>query len=180
MTNLWEGERVRLRAVEPGDWRDHFAWNADSDAARHADEIPFPQSSEAVKAWAAGNHTHGDNHRFQIETLTGELAGTLNTHSCNPRHGTFRYGVAVLPAHQRKGYAAEAIRIVLRYYFSELRYQKVNAEVYSFNAASIRLHEGLGFQLEGRLRRMTFTGGVYHDTLVYGLTAEEFAAASHH
>ncbi|HET7095418.1 MAG TPA: GNAT family N-acetyltransferase, partial [Thermomicrobiales bacterium] len=66
----------------------------------------------------------------------------------------------------------------LRYFFDELGYQKAHVHVYAFNAASIRLHERLGFQREGRLRRMLFTGGQFHDVLVYGLTLEEFRRAA--
>jgi RimJ/RimL family protein N-acetyltransferase len=40
----------------------------------------------------------------------------------------------------------------------------------------VRLHEKLGFQLEGRLRRVVYTRGQYYDELYYGMTAEEFAA----
>jgi len=40
------------------------------------------------------------------------------------------------------------------------------------------LHERLGFTLEGRLRRMIYTEGTFHDKLIYGLTQEEFAAAT--
>ena len=74
------------------------------------------------------------------------------------------------------GATREAILLVLRYFFGELRYQKVGATVYSFNEPSVRLHEGLGFGQEGRLRRELFTGGQYHDILLFGLTAEDFAA----
>ncbi len=59
---------------------------------------------------------------------------------------------------------------MLRYFFHELRYQKVTAQVYSFNAPSIALHERLGFQVEGRLRRMIFTHGRHFDELLYGMT----------
>jgi hypothetical protein len=48
------------------------------------------------------------------------------------------------------------------------------AAVYSFNDASIRLHESLGFQREGRWRRMGYSEGQYFDLLFYGLTVEEF------
>jgi RimJ/RimL family protein N-acetyltransferase len=106
--------------------------------------------------------------------LDGPFVGTINTHTCDRRCGTFRYGLGILPQHQRKGYASEAIRLVLRYFFEERRYQKVNADVYSFNEPSIRLHESLGFVLEGRLRRVNFTQGQYHDALMFGMTKEEF------
>jgi RimJ/RimL family protein N-acetyltransferase len=52
--------------------------------------------------------------------------------------------------------------------------RSVNIKVYGFNEASIRLHESLGFQREGCLRRMVYTEGRFHDEVVYGMTAEEF------
>lgn len=179
MSNVFKGELIRLRAVETSDWPFFYALDqSTTDVARDGDEIRFPGSQEAVRLWTeqqARAHGEHDQFRFQIEVLaSGELAGTLNTHSTNPRVGTFMYGVAIAPTYQRRGYAAEAIRLVLRYFFAEKRYQKVNAEVYSFNAASIRLHEHLGFTLEGRLRRMVYTEGQFHDALVYGMLREEF------
>jgi RimJ/RimL family protein N-acetyltransferase len=177
--NIWEGKLVRLRAVELSDWETHYEWNKDTEAERAGYSIPFPTSREAVKRWAeraATNDQSTDEFHFQIETLAGELAGSINSHSCQPRHGTFAYGVMILEKHQRKGYASEGIILLLRYFFQERRYQKVNASVYSFNESSIRLHEDLGFQLEGRLRRMIYTRGQHYDELSYGMTVEEFAA----
>ena len=98
----------------------------------------------------------------------------IATHNCDPRNGTFAYGVAIREAHQRQGYASEAIELVLRYYFQELRYQKATVHIYSFNNPSIVLHERLGFQREGCMRRMIFTEGQFFDILLYGITREEF------
>jgi RimJ/RimL family protein N-acetyltransferase len=178
MTNIFEGKLVRLRAVELSDWETHMQWDRDTEMARHLYEIPFPQSTLSTRQWAerqAQRRESGDdNYQFQIETLAGVQVGAIGSHDCNLRCGTFMYGLAVMGQHQRKGYGLEAIRLVLRYYFQERRYQKCTAEVYSFNEPSQRLHEHLGFTLEGRLRRMIYTGGQYHDALMYGITREEF------
>jgi RimJ/RimL family protein N-acetyltransferase len=178
-TNIWQGQRVRLRAIEPEDWEAFSAFDLDSLVARDCYAIPFPKSHEASRKWTvdeARAETKQDVFRFAIENLAGELVGTINTHSCEPRHGTFGYGIAIRREHWRKGYASEAIRLVLRYYFQELRYQKVTAHVYAFNQPSLKLHQQLGFQQEGRLRRMIYTDGAYHDVCIFGMTAEEFAA----
>lgn len=177
--NYFEGEKVRLRAVEPSDWETFSQWDLDTDAARRSYNIPFPQSQAAVRRKLEERSLQkpdGDVFRFVIVNKANAAVGTINTHSCDARSGTFKYGLGIGREHQRKGYAAEAIRLVLRYYFLERRYQKATAHVYSFNEASIRLHERLGFQLEGRLRRMYYTGGEFHDELVFGMTAAEFAA----
>lgn len=176
--NIWQGQRVRLRAVEPSDWNIHFEWDQDTEMSRALHEVWFPRSREKARQWAEETALQGptdDKFSFQIETLAGEMVGHISTHDCDIRNGTFSYGVAVHPDHQRKGYATEAITLVLRFYFDERRYQKVNAGIYSFNEGSIRLHERLGFALEGRLRRMVYTRGLFYDLLIFGMTAEEFA-----
>lgn len=66
------------------------------------------------------------------------------------------------------------IRMVLRYYFFELNYQKVTPHVYSFNEASISLHEKMGFVREGQLRSMIYTNGVFFDEIHFGMKKEEF------
>jgi RimJ/RimL family protein N-acetyltransferase len=177
--SIWQGKRVRLRAIEPSDWAVYFAWNQDDEQARCIAAITFPQSAEAVRQWAQQEATRkpeGDAFRFVIENASGDVVGDLTTHHCDPRAGAFAYGIAIRREHRRRGYASGAITLVLRYYFRELRYQKATVTVYSFNEESARLHEKLGFQLEGRIRRTEFTDGALHDKLIYGITAEEFAA----
>lgn len=177
--NYWEGTLVRLRGIEPEDADTFHAWNADSEMARQVDYVWPPSSLAATRAWAqrmATQEPKDDALWCAIETVTGELVGSLNTHSANRHAGTFSYGIALGAEYRGRGFATEALPMVLRYYFEELRYQKVTAVIYSFNAVSIGLHEKLGFQLEGRVRRMIYTGGQYHDKLFYGMTREEFAA----
>lgn len=88
--------------------------------------------------------------------------------------GVFKCGLRILHPYWGRGYARAAIGLVLRYYFHVLRYQKVTLIIYTFNERSRRLHEGLGFVLEGRLRRTVYTGGAHYDELYFGLTREEF------
>ena len=62
----------------------------------------------------------------------------------------------------------------MRYYFMELRMHKCNVEAWSFNDASIGLHEHLGFTREGLRRQVYFTRGRYWDDVLFGMTREEF------
>ncbi len=177
--NFWQGTNIRLRAVEQEDWKVFQAWNLDSESARSSYFIPFPQSAADLQRMsnnAALERGENEAFRWMIENNEGEAVGTLNTFDTWRRSGTFRYGIAVRREYWGKGYAGEAIRIVLSYYFDELGYQKCTVGIYSFNTQSIRLHEKLGFKLEGRERRMVYTGGKYFDNLIFGITAEEFRA----
>ncbi|MBU5439211.1 GNAT family N-acetyltransferase [Tissierella sp. MSJ-40] len=179
--NFWIGEKVRLRAVELKDIDDFFktGFEADTDLDKFCDEIHFPQSKEKMRERLESiikKEPENDEFWWIIEDLNGNPVGNINTFSCNKRNGTFKYGIGLEKPYWGKGYAKEAIKIVLRYYFRELRYQKVNAFVYSFNEKSLKLHESLGFKQEGRLRRMVYTNGDYFDEIYYGMTVEEFNA----
>ena len=174
--NYWQGKNIRLRALEPSDAVSFYAWDQDSDMGRYLDRVWQPVSLESQKRWTerASAQEPGDEFFFVIENQAGEMVGSISTHHCDHRNGVFSYGVAVQADFQRRGYASEAIRMVLRYFFEEQRYQKANVEIHSDNNASAKLHEALGFQLEGRVRRSVFSGWQVLDNLLYGMTAEEF------
>jgi RimJ/RimL family protein N-acetyltransferase len=175
--NYWQSERVRLRAIEPEDAVHFLHWNEESERGRLLDFLWPPSSAHAVGRWAEEQSRQGfegETFHWVIENRDGEAVGSISTHDCNPRNGTFSYGVDIAPEHRGQGYAGEAIRLVLAYYFNELRYQKVTVPIHGDNPHSIRLHQRLGFQEEGRLRRMIYTQGGFVDLLWYGLTKEEF------
>jgi RimJ/RimL family protein N-acetyltransferase len=145
--------------------------------ARHLDFIWPPASLISVQTWAekqAQQRLEEDRFYWVIENPTGELVGAINTHHCEPRNGTFSYGVNVAREHWGQGYASAAIRLVLRYYFHELRYQKVTVSIHGDNSRSVALHKKLGFVHEGTFRRMLYTGGTYIDIHWYGMTKEEW------
>ncbi|MCI0708868.1 MAG: GNAT family N-acetyltransferase [Chloroflexi bacterium] len=175
---MWVGKLVRLSGIEPEMWQAHIEAEFDVDGARHSYQVPFPSSRfsdyrgverESLK------EPDGHNYRFQIEANhPREVVGSIVSRQADPRTGTFTYGLHLFPGHRRKGYASEAIILLCRYFFMELRYQKVTVSVYSFNEASIKLHEKLGFVQEGCLRRMVFTQGAFFDELMLGMLREEF------
>lgn len=169
--SAWEGERVRLRAFESSDVDALMTADADTDTARLGWRV-FPP--RPVEAFEPKPHD-GDDFRLAIESLASkELVGAITTHRCDPVHGTCMYGITVFPWAHRQGYGREAVVLVLRYLFGERRYQKCTVGVFGFNDASVAFHEALGFQHEGRLRRMWFAMGEHHDEVVMGITVEEF------
>ncbi|MER7397409.1 GNAT family protein [Streptomyces sp. NPDC000151] len=179
MTSFWTGERVRLRGIEPDDWRIFMGFDEHSAHQRSGDMIRPPRSAEGYRAWAkerAGAEPEGDRFKLAVEALdTGELVGTVATTHADPRTGRFEYGIATGAGHQGKGYASEAAVLLLRFMFGERRYHKCEARIYGFNEASLALHRRLGFIEEGRLREHAFCAGRHHDVVIMGILAEEFA-----
>ncbi|WP_170110188.1 GNAT family N-acetyltransferase [Flavilitoribacter nigricans] len=175
--NYWQGTIVRLRGIEPEDAEFFYQWNQETETQRSLDRIWFPSSLERQREWTAKKATKAlddDGYFFVIENPERIPVGMVHTRDCDPQNGTFSYAVALKAAHRRKGYAREAVKMILNYYFQELRYHKVTVDIYDHNLASIALHEHLGFSREGRLRQMRFAGGKYFDVLKYGLLRKEF------
>jgi RimJ/RimL family protein N-acetyltransferase len=140
-----------------------------------------PRSAEGYRRWTAEQATmpfQGEQFRLAIEPVAEQcLVGVIHTHHCEPQTGNFSYGITVDRACQRRGYASEAIvLLLLRFMFAERRYQKCNVGIHADNAASLALHTKLGFIEEGRRRRAEFLAGRYCDEVLLGLTVEEFTA----
>ncbi|MEV0620383.1 GNAT family protein [Nonomuraea sp. NPDC050404] len=177
-TSAWVGERVRLRAREPEDWEAFLAFEEDSDAVRAAWRLHPPRSAaQAKKTMAEEAEQELDLDEFSL-VIAGKQdnapVGAIVTHDVQRHHGTFLYGISVGSRHHRKGYASEAIVLLLRYMFFERRFQKAEAWVYSYNDASLALHRRMGFVEEGRRRRSHYANGRYHDEVIFGMTMEEY------
>lgn len=179
MSSFWAGRRVRLRGIEPDDWQAFMRFDGYAEHQRSADAVYPPRSAEGYRAWAserAVDKPAGDCFQLAIETLDGsELVGSLSTNDADPRTGRFGYGIGIGADHQRRGYAADAVVLLLRFMFGERRYHKCEAGIYAYNEASLALHRALGFVEEGRLRDHEFFAGRHHDLVVMGMTAHEFA-----
>lgn len=179
MTAFWTGRRVRLRGIEPADWSAYQALDSDSDSERAIDALYPPRSVERYQHFSVEDSRSQpgvEEFRLAIESLDdGAFVGSISTHKPDLHNGCFIHGIAIMAAHQRKGYAADAMVIMLRYMFQERRFHKCEAHIYAYNEASVGLHTKLGFVHEGRLREHVFQAGRFHDLIVMGLTAPEFA-----
>ncbi|MFE9607330.1 GNAT family N-acetyltransferase [Streptomyces sp. NPDC006012] len=177
MTSFWSGERVRLRGIEPEDWTAFMRFAVDEE--RTGDLLHPPRSAEGFRAWTkeqAVAGPDGDCFRLAVEAVdTQEIVGAVGVYHADPRAGWFEYGVTLGAEHRRKGYAAEAVVLLLRFMFAERRYHKCEARIFAYNEASLALHRRLGFVEEGRLRDRVFLAGRHHDLVVLGLLAAEFA-----
>ncbi|MFF7467620.1 GNAT family N-acetyltransferase [Streptomyces sp. NPDC008092] len=176
MASSWTGDLVRLRAVEPDDWT-AFMRFADDDG-RRGGRLDLPRSAEGYRAWAreqAVAECRDDCFRLAVEaTVTGELVGAVGSHRTGTRSGWFECDVMIGVGHRRKGYAAEALTLLLRFMFAERRYHKCLAAILAHNEASLALFRGLGFTEEGRLREHVFFAGRHHDLVMTGMLADEF------
>jgi len=157
------GSRVIVRPVSPDDEQEFLA------AALASEDFlapyAFPPDSEETFAEylrrCDGVHACG----FVIRlAATGELIGYINLNQIT--RGSYQRGVlgyAIFPPHERRGHMTEALRLVIRYAFEELRLHRLEAEIQPDNKASLQLVERLGFEREGLARGLVKIQGEWRD-----------------
>ena len=179
MPSLWVGTKVRLRPLRPEDAR-HWRGSADDvELQRLSWQTLFPYDEarrrRGLEKAREKDAPPGDNRTLLIETLDGEPVGTIGLHAASRRNRRIDLHLGLDDRRNwGKGYAGEAIRLLLRFVFHELDYAKVNLDVYAYNTRAIGLYEHLGFRHEGRIRGTVVTDGRRHDELLMGMTREEY------
>lgn len=181
-TYYWQDDAIRLRAIQEEDWEGHYANRFDSSARRLLEtEIELPPTVAEAKHFAAKYGDFAGGHgriMFTIERLDGRNVGGLNLNSIDERNGTFSIGIQIDRDQRGKGYGTRAMRMLLRYAFLERRLNKFNDYVLEGNEASERMMLALGCVEEGRRRQVVYMDGRYMDTILYGMTKDEFVAGA--
>jgi len=176
---FWKTDKVQLRPLSITDaekkWEEWFDTKTRRFLEYQLDLPPLSlaEYTEQLKDVCEFKDT-SNTISFAIDNLKGEFVGWVNMFKGNPKHGNFSFGISIFPAHRRQGYAEDAIRLILKYGFYELRYHKCNSECLADNHESVQLHKKLGFQEEGRKRKTVYMDGKFHDIILFGLLVDEF------
>ncbi len=100
--------------------------------------------------------------------------GNITLHQIDWRNMNAEIGVLIGEKKCRgKGYATEAIRLVIDHAFNKLNLRKLYTGMVKDNEASKRAFEKVGFKVEGILREHFYLNGRYHDCYRMGLLKNE-------
>ena len=89
------------------------------------------------------------------------------------RHGVLSIVIGDL-ANRNKGYGGEAIGLLLKHAFGNMKLHKVELNVSAKNEQALRCYLKAGFQIEGRKRDHSFVDGEYCDEIQMGILESEF------
>lgn len=137
---------------------------------------PFrPISLAEHEKWFAGLYDRKDLVFFMIEDVASGLAvGSCQLNSIHGIHNSAELQIRIGRADfQNKGVGKEAIRLLVRFGFEELKLHRISLHVFSTNSRAIHVYQDVGFKLEGSLREAACIEGERFDILVFGLLGSD-------
>jgi RimJ/RimL family protein N-acetyltransferase len=178
--DLFRGELVRLSAEDPETIVEYMSkWNRDSEYWRLAmDEPALWWSRRENKEYIEKELMDDDQSQcyFMIRTLEDDrVIGDIGLDGILWNHGDAWVGIGIgEKEYWGKGYGTDAMRVILRYAFTELNLHRVSLTVFEYNPRAIRSYEKAGFVPEGREREAVFRSGKHWDMIFMSILREEW------
>jgi RimJ/RimL family protein N-acetyltransferase len=181
MKDLLRGELVRLSAVDHAELGKAFAkWNQDTELTRYLDaHLVSLRSEKAISGFFEKDLKEASpmQYPFTIRALDdNRLLGDIGLYVINNWGSQDAFvGLGIGDRENwGKGYGTDAMKVVLRYAFTELNLRRVTLTVFEYNPRAIRSYEKTGFQHEGRLRGALLRDGKRWDMLYMGILRDEW------
>jgi RimJ/RimL family protein N-acetyltransferase len=164
---LLEGKNVNLRIVEKEDLPLLHEWDNNPDFRGEFEEFREESITDLEKLYGDLK----DSRWFLVEKKDGTKIGNI-VHLLSA--GEVEVGYFIVPNERRKGYAAEAIMIMVDYLFLSKDVERIQAKADPENIASWKALERAGFKREGVLRKTFFCRGKWRDDCMYSILREEW------
>ena len=136
------------------------------------DGLPKPYTEADALKYIIASQEEGA-YAFAI-TEDGAAVGSIQlSRQGNIHSRTAELGYYVVRRRWGAGICTEAVRQICRFAFENTDVLRIFAEPFAENAASCRVLEKAGFQLEGVLRRNAVKNGQVRDMRLYSLVRED-------
>jgi len=184
--NIFRGALVRLTTEDPEPASQALSrWARDSEYTRLLDSFPSRLwSARKIQSWIERDFETGyrDGYFFEIRTIVEDrLIGYIILFGLSWPHGDAEVGIGLGDrGFWGKGYGTDAMRVLLRYAFTELNLRRVTLGVFAYNPRAIKSYEKAGFKVEGRLRQYISREGQRSDMIVMGVLREEWLQSVMH
>jgi RimJ/RimL family protein N-acetyltransferase len=177
-TDLLQGKLVRFTTEEPETLALlESGWSADSEYSRLLDWDPARRFSiKNYQKWIEKEYENEGVYAFTIRTLAdNRIIGRIGLDGIRWTHRDCFVGIGLGEREfWGKGYGTDAMRIILRYAFTELNLHRVTLDVFEYNQRGVRSYEKAGFVLEGRARGQILREGRRWDVLFMGILREDW------
>lgn len=170
-----QGERITLAPLTVEHLEPYTRWFADMEVTRYLLNY-IPPSMKQEEEWFDAMTRNPDIIHWGIFVDGVHVGGTAIAQiNWAHRHGL---GGTMIgdTSYWRRGIGSEAMRLRTDYAFRQLGLQKMKSAAFAQNTGSRRSLEKAGYRQTGIEQRDRFRDGRWHDTILYEILREEWAA----
>lgn len=166
-TNMLFGEKVLLRALEPGDLELLYRWENDTEIWNISETLS-PVSRFILKRYLENAHKDifvTRQLRMMIQlTANDQPVGTIDLFDFDQFHKRAAVGILIAEkSERRKGYAGEALGLLKTYCFDVLKLHQLFCSISVDNQSSLELFQKAGFLITGTRKEWNWTGDDFND-----------------
>ncbi|MFC4268845.1 GNAT family N-acetyltransferase [Polaribacter marinivivus] len=170
--NTLLGKNIKLRALEKEDL--NFLYQIENNESFwQVSHTQTPFSKYMLKLYLENAHLdiyQAKQLRLIIEeNNTNQQVGMIDLFDFNPKHKRAGIGILIHPDFQEKGYAFEALSLLINYTFTHLDLHQLYANITEDNSKSISLFEKNNFVKTGIKKDWIFTNNNYKSEILYQL-----------
>lgn len=169
------GKHIKLRALEPEDLE--FLYSMENNSLFwEVSHTQAPFSKYVLRQYLENSHLdlyEAKQLRLMItEKETEVRIGMIDLFDFNPQHQRAGVGIAIHSESQKKGYATEALELLIAYCFKHLNLHQLYVNITPDNTKSIALFTKFGFVNVGTKKDWLLIEGTYKDELIFQLINE--------
>ena len=132
--------------------------------------VPSPYKLKDARYWVAKNLGEYKKKEpamigFAID-IDGEIVGSVGIHKIAKSHQA-EIGYWLAEQHWGNGIMTEAVKLITKFSFNELKLKRVYAYAFSFNKASQKVLAKAGFKFEGILKKNSKKGDKFIDDYLF-------------
>ena len=163
-----KGNNVGLRAVEPKDSELIYQWENDMALWKSGETLtPYSKFSiDQFVKYASKDIYEAKQLRLMID-MVGEntTVGAIDLFDFDPFHLRAGVGIMINNPYRQKGYASEALSLLIHYAFNTLRLHQLFCSIREDNEESIRLFQKKDFHITGRKTDWLWDGTAWKEVL---------------
>lgn len=173
-----KGNKILLRKLKTSDAKDIYENVKDKEVVKWTINIPHPYKlKDAVKFIRHSNYKlkkkKGINLGIALKE-TNKIIGVISLNTIDWKNKKAEIGYWLGKTHWNKGIMTEAVKLVLKLSFNELKLHRIYARIFEENIGSRRVLEKNKFKQEAKLRDSLFKFGKYHNEILFGLLKKEW------
>jgi len=166
------GKKINLRALEPEDL-DFLYTIENNESFWEVSSTQTPFSRFILEQYIVNSHQDIFEAKqlrlIIVDNITNISVGMIDLFEFNPLHKRAGVGILIIESEQHKGFASEAIELLINYSFNQLNLHQLFANITADNTKSLELFKKLNFKKIGVKKEWIFSKGDFKDEILFQL-----------